>query len=163
MQIHQISNNKKTRKRVGRGGKKGTYSGRGMKGQKARAGFSRRATFEGGSTGIVALSKKLRGFKSINAANQVISLKRINANFQSGDTVDAKSLKAKGLIRDSKIKIKILSDGELDKKINFVGVLASKKALEKIKKAGGEVKEAEKSAIKNLPKKQIKKQTRKDA
>lgn len=144
MQIHQISHSKKSRKRVGRGGKKGTYSGRGMKGQKARSGFSRRATFEGGSTGIVALSKKLRGFKSRNTANQVISLKKINAKFKPGETVDSKSLKVKGLIRDVKIKVKVLSDGELDKKLTFTGVMISKKALEKIKKAGGEVKTVDK-------------------
>ena len=141
MQIHQLKvNKKKTKKRIGRGGKKGTYCGTGMNGQKSRSGFSRRATFEGGQSTLTEHTKKKRGFKSVAKGNQVISLEKIDAKFKEGETVTVESLKANKLIKDIKIPVKILSDGELSKKIVFEKVFISKKAESKIKKAGGEIK-----------------------
>ena len=141
MQIHQLKvNKKKSKKRVGRGGKKGTYCGTGMNGQRSRSGFSRRATFEGGQSTLVEHTKKKRGFKSRAKSNQVISLEKIDTVFESGEVVNAESLKAKSLIKDIKIPVKILSDGKLSKKIVFEKVLVSKAAEKKIKESSGEVK-----------------------
>ncbi len=141
MQIHQIRVGKKVeKKRIGRGGKKGTYSGKGMKGQKSRKGFSSRATFEGGSTSIVARTKKLRGFRSVNESNQVINLEKIDSKFESNGLVNPENLKKKGLIKNASGKVKILSEGSIEKKLVFEGVSFSKEALKKIEKAGGEIK-----------------------
>lgn len=139
MQIHDLKiGKKKKRKRVGRGGKKGTYSGKGMKGQKSRAGFSQRATFEGGMSSLVSRTKKVRGkgFKS-KPANQVVSLEALDKNFKDGDVVDAAALKKKNLIKNEKIPAKILSGGKLNKKINLKGLKISKSAAKIIEKAGG--------------------------
>ena len=74
MQIHQLKLKKrKKRKTIGRGGKRGTYSGRGNKGQKARSGGNVDPLFEGGRSSLVERLKKVRGFKSPHA-------KKININ-----------------------------------------------------------------------------------
>jgi large subunit ribosomal protein L15 len=141
MQVHNLSSkNNKKKKRIGRGGKKGTYSGKGMKGQKSRKGFSQRATFEGGMSSLVSRTKKTRGkgFKP-KTKNQTVNLNILESKFESGDVVDAKSLKAKNLVKNSKDPIKILSDGEFSKKLKFQGILFSKAAKAKIEKAGGEI------------------------
>ncbi|MDD3607572.1 MAG: 50S ribosomal protein L15 [Candidatus Moranbacteria bacterium] len=141
MQIHQIGNNKKLRKRIGRGGKKGTYSGRGIKGQGSRSGYSRRSTFEGGRTTLVALTKKLKGFKRlVKNDKKIINLQKIDKKFTVGETVNLESLRTKGLIGKNDKEVKILSDGELTKKVNFSNMAVSKAAEEKIKKMGGEIK-----------------------
>ncbi len=141
MQIHHIkSNNKKSRKRVGRGGKKGTYSGKGMKGQKSRSGYSRRATFEGGRSSLVAQAKKVRGFKSKKAPVQIINLRDIEKKYSAGEVVSMETLKEKGLIKKTYLLVKVLSEGELTKKITLKGVAFSKLTKEKVEQAGGEVK-----------------------
>lgn len=141
MQINEIKPGvKKIRKRVGRGGKKGTYSGKGMKGQKARAGFSQRATFEGGKSTLIMHTKKKRGFKSLSGKSEVVSLEKISKNFESGEKITKKLLKEKNLIKNIASKVKILSDGEINKKIIInSGILISKAAEDKIKKAGGDI------------------------
>jgi len=133
MQINSLKSGKlKGRKRVGRGGKSGTYSGKGMKGQKSRSGYSRRSTWEGGRTTLIAFTKKNKGFKSRNAKNQVVSLDALEKNFKDGDEVTPESLKKVGLINDISVPVKILKNGELKKKLKFKDVLISdavKKAL----------------------------------
>lgn len=149
MQIHELKITKKaSKKRVGRGGKKGTYSGRGMKGQKARSGASQAPTFEGGKTTLVQKTKKLRGFKSLNKKNLAINLDQLNSKFNDGDKVNSKTLKGKDLIRKEDQGVKILSEGKIDKKIVIENLLISKKAQEKIEKAGGQVKTKEKKESK---------------
>lgn len=140
MQIHQIKGRKlKKSKTVGRGGKRGTYCGRGGKGQSARSGYSRRATFEGGRTTIVAQSKKFRGFKSKAEKNQIVSLDLIENKFETGQTIDPASLKKVGLIANLKRKVKILTKGTITKKFNFKGVLFSKSAKEQVEKTGSTI------------------------
>lgn len=140
MQAHQLKPEKKsTRKRVGRGGKKGTYSGGGMKGQKSRSGYSKRATFEGGRSTLTAATKKLRGFKSRNKSLQVVNLDAIELKFQKGDEVSPQTLKEKGLISKLSEPVKILSRGEVKKGLTLKDVLVSKSAKDKIEKAGGKV------------------------
>jgi large subunit ribosomal protein L15 len=145
MQANDLkSKNKKDRKRVGRGGKKGTYSGKGMKGQKSRSGFSQRATFEGGKSSLVAHTKKKKGFRSLSVGTETISLDELEKNFSDGDEVNKKILKEKNIIKSLKSKVKILSDGELKKNL-IIGkeILTSKKAEDKIKKAGGKLEKVE--------------------
>ena len=88
MQIHQLKiRPKKSRRRVGRGGKKGTYSGRGMKGQKSRSGASVNPIFEGGRSTLIEHLPKMRGFKSIYPKNQVVNLEKLEKYFIDGDIV----------------------------------------------------------------------------
>ncbi len=141
MQIHELKKNKtKNKKRVGRGGKKGTYSGAGMKGQRSRSGYSRRATFEGGRSTLVAQTKKKRGFKSRASKLQVVSLDKLSKKFNNGDEVSLETLKEKKIIKKLDQPVKILNVGEIDKKLIFKDVAFSKTAKEKIEKAGGSTK-----------------------
>ncbi len=140
MQINSIKiRGNKRKKRVGRGGANGTYSCRGMKGQKARSGYSRRATWEGGRTTIVAVTKKRRGFKSRNIKPEVISVAVLEKHFQDGDLVNLDSLYKKKIVKPSVAMVKVLGDGDLTKKIKVEGILVSEIAKKKIKSAGGEV------------------------
>jgi large subunit ribosomal protein L15 len=140
MQIHQLKSNKqKLRKRVGRGGKKGTYSGRGVKGQKSRSGAPINPIFEGGRSTLIEHLPKKRGFKSIFPKNQVVSLDKIEKFFNDGDVVSQQTLLGKKLIGNMRAKAKILGDGEIKKKLTIEKCLVSKSAREKIEKAGGKV------------------------
>ncbi|MDD5489541.1 MAG: 50S ribosomal protein L15 [Candidatus Moranbacteria bacterium] len=140
MQIHQLKiKSKKPKRRVGRGGKKGTYSGRGVKGQKSRSGVSINPIFEGGRSTLIEHLPKLRGFKSIHPQNQVIDLKKISKYFADGAVVNPQALRGKRLIRKIKVPVKILGNGEITKKITFENCLVSKSAKEKIEKAGGKI------------------------
>lgn len=152
MQLHQLkpTTKHKSRKRVGRGGKRGTFSGRGSKGQKSRAGARIRPGFRGGDNPIWKLFPKQRGatkkvdikharFGVAKKESEVVNLGILNSFFQDGDSVSPKILAQKGIISDKK-RVKILSDGELDKKLNFSGVAFSKQARDKILKAGGTIK-----------------------
>src|SRR3954471_14493431 len=110
------------RKRVGRGlgSGKGRYAGRGIKGQKSRAGSHKmRAGFEGGQMPIYMRLGKLRGATSKDAMpigpfrTKVCSLNvRDLERFDEGTEVTPESLKAAGLIRTTKIDTKILGEGE---------------------------------------------------
>lgn len=138
MQANQLkAASNKTKKRIGRGGKSGTYSGRGMKGQRSRSGYSQRATFEGGKSTLSAQTKKLRGFKSRNPKNQVVDVELIEKKFKAAEVVNPESLKAKNLISKLSLPVKILAEGDIKKKLSFQDVLLSKSAQKKIKKAGG--------------------------
>ena len=170
MQLHQLnpSFKKKSRKRVGRGGKKGTYSGSGMKGQNARSGKGPRSGFAGGDTTMLKrLPKKRgtvgkvpikRGSKPVKFKPVILNLKDINNVFKDGEIISYKSLLKKKLI--SKInkrtpKVKILGEGELKEKLVFKGVKISKK----VKKEVGEKKSDIKKKIKKkrIRKRKVKK------
>ena len=144
MQLHnlQAKTIRHDRKRVGRGGKRGTYSGRGNKGQKARSGVSIDPLFEGGRSSLVDRLKKVRGFKSVSAKKNNINLNDLEKNFKDGEIVNLESLVKTGLIGKirSKDGVKILSDGKITKKIKIEkNILISKKAKEFIEKAGGAI------------------------
>jgi large subunit ribosomal protein L15 len=116
---------RKDRKRVGRGigSGKGRYSGRGIKGQKSRAGSHKmRAGFEGGQMPIYMRLGKLRGatskdampigpFRTSTAPINVGSLDR----FEDGAEVTPESLVEKGLLKNTKTDVKLLGNGELKK------------------------------------------------
>jgi large subunit ribosomal protein L15 len=143
MQIHQLKLRKrKPRKTVGRGGKRGTYSGRGNKGQKARSGGNVDPLFEGGRSSLIDRLKKVRGFKSIHKKNFTVNLNDLEKNFKAGETISTKTLIESGLMskKDIQRRIKVLSDGKITKKIQIEkDILISKKAKEAIEKSGGEV------------------------
>ncbi len=142
MQIHQLKREtpNKEKKRVGRGGKRGTYSGHGIKGQKSRAGRRMRPEVRD----IIKKIPKKRGyrFKSIEKKPVTVNFNVLDKNFKNGDTVNARALVEKNLITKggrAYPQIKILSDGELTKKLNFSGCIFSAQAREKVEKAGGKI------------------------
>ena len=130
----------KARKRVGRGegSGKGKTAGRGTKGQGARNTIHPR--FEGGQ---MPLQRRLpkRGFNNIFAKQYTeVRIDRISEKFGKGDTVDAESLKAAGVIsKIAKNGIKVLGNGEIDKALTVKAAKFTKSAAEKISAAGGTV------------------------
>ncbi len=134
MQIHELSvEKKKERKRIGRGGKRGTTSGRGTKGQKSRTGSSVDPLFEGGRSTFIERLKKLRGFKSIHAKKHTLTLSQIDRAFVAGETVTLALLVEKRLVSKRALKdgVKIVATGALTKKLSLSNdVAASEKAKE---------------------------------
>jgi large subunit ribosomal protein L15 len=142
MQIHQIQPKTKNRKakRVGRGGKRGTYSGRGMKGQGSRAG----TRFQPRVRELFKRYPKLRGYQRrayTDATSLNVSV--LEAAFQTGETVSPKTLVEKSIIArigGRPPRCKILGRGELAKKLTVEHCMVSASARAKIEKAGGIVK-----------------------
>jgi large subunit ribosomal protein L15 len=143
MQIHELSpkHKQKRSKRIGRGGKKGTYSGKGMKGQKSRAGRKMKPAIRS----IIKRYPKLRGysFNPLKVKPAIVNTKTIEKKFKEGEVVNPKALLEKKLVRRMKGRepiVKILGDGKLNKALTFENCIVSKKAKAVIEKAGGEVK-----------------------
>ncbi len=143
MQLHQIKRKNPNKKsvKIGRGGKRGKTSGRGHKGQNARAGTSKRPEMRD----IIKKLPKLRGyrFKSFQVRPAVINLELIEKNFSNGDKITPAILVEKALIekRSGRVPVvKILSKGEITKKVIISECLFSKTTKEKVKKIGGEIK-----------------------
>jgi len=143
MQFHQIKRKNPNKKsvQIGRGGKRGKTSGRGHKGQNARAGTSKRPEMRD----IIKKLPKLRGyrFKSIQVRPVTINLELLEENFSDGDKVNPTVLVEKTLISKKNGKIptvKILSRGEITKKIVVSDCSFSVATKEKLEKAGGEIK-----------------------
>ena len=141
---------RKDRKRVGRGlgSGKGRYSGRGIKGQKSRAGsHAMPAGFEGGQMPIDMRTGKLRGNTSADAMpigpfrtyNQPVNVGSLEERFDAGAEVTLESLKEAGLIAKLSVDVKVLGEGELTKKLSVTAHSFSKSAVEKIEAAGGTV------------------------
>jgi large subunit ribosomal protein L15 len=103
----------KKRKRVGRGNASGhgTYSCRGLKGQKSRSGVSNLKRL--GMKQILLRTPKKKGFKSDKPKDQIVNLEDLNKHFKTGEIVDPKSLYKKGLIDDIIEGVKILGGGKL--------------------------------------------------
>jgi large subunit ribosomal protein L15 len=141
---------RKDRKRIGRGlgSGKGRYSGRGIKGQKARSGSHKMAPgFEGGQMPIDMRLPKLRGATSADAMpigpfrtySQPVNLRDLEARFEAGEEVTPEALKAKRLIRKVSVDVKVLGIGELSKALSVSAHGFSKSAKKKIEAAGGSV------------------------
>lgn len=141
-------------KRVGRGGKRGTTSGKGTKGQASRAGAGIKPGFRGGDNRLWQLFPKMRGAskkpgnKSPHRKHRYFQLRHDKAavvnlddfnKFENGAEVTSEALIAKHIIRSSKGPVKVLGSGELVKKLTFKGFVFSKTASEKIAKAGGTI------------------------
>lgn len=143
MQVHRLSRTaRKRRKRLGRGiaSRRGTYSTRGVKGQKARAGARIRPGFEGGQTPLYARLPKRRGFRSPHEKAAVVNLGSLARAFPASATVTKAALVKEGLIPAGTRRVKVLGGGELVKALTIVGLSLSQCAKEKIEKAGGTVK-----------------------
>ena len=141
---------RRDRKRVGRGpgSGKGRYSGRGIKGQKARAGSAKmRAGFEGGQNPLYMRVGKQRGATSKDAmpigpfrtSTYSVNVQDLESRFDAGAEVTPESLAAAGLIRSTRRDVKILGKGELTKKLAVSAHSFSASAAEKIEAAGGSV------------------------
>ena len=143
MQLHQLKpiHKRKKKKRVGRGGKRGTYSGRGVKGQKARSGRKLKPIIRE----LIKKYPKLRGyrFKKVKIKPAIVNIETLEKKFQNGDLITPEVLLERKII--SKIKgklpqVKILAKGKLTKKLIIEGCQISKSAKEKIEKVGSTIK-----------------------
>ncbi|PIR73939.1 MAG: 50S ribosomal protein L15 [Candidatus Magasanikbacteria bacterium CG10_big_fil_rev_8_21_14_0_10_47_10] len=127
-------------KRVGRGNGsgKGTYSARGMKGQRARSGGKAGLQRRGFKPSLQKVPK-LRGFSSLQEKKNTVTLAMLNATFEEGMIVTPKLLESKGLVAHAVHGVKIVASGTLKKKLTIQDCLASKAAAEVIEKAGGTI------------------------
>ena len=143
---------RKARKRVGRGNGSGhgTYSGRGCKGQKSRAGYRMKPGFEGGQLPLIKRLPRLRGFTNIfRVEYSVVSLAKLGQTFESGAEVDPEKLVATGLVRSRRKPIKVLADGDLGHPLTVKAHRFSAAARSKIEAAGGTVEEVGRAAKAN--------------
>ena len=127
---------------VGRGASsKGRSCGRGHDGQNSRTGGGPRPGFEGGQMPLYRRVAR-RGFSNapFKVTYQAVSLATIDQTFDNGEVVSDETLRAKGVIKGKDAVAKILSDGDLTKKVTVEGLKCSKTAEDKIKAAGGEIK-----------------------
>lgn len=145
MQLHNIKPKYKLKKsrRVARGGKRGGYSGRGIKGQKSRAGAKIRPAIRD----LMMKFPKARGrakhsFKSLLKKPIILNLQFIEKNFKAGEIINPDALFEKKLLNkkgNNLPEVKILGQGEISKKLTFQNVLLSRQARDKIEKAGGNI------------------------
>ncbi|MDO4854678.1 MAG: 50S ribosomal protein L15 [Coriobacteriia bacterium] len=140
--LRPAEGSKKNRKRVGRGAGSGTgkTSGRGLNGQKSRAGGGKGVGFEGGQTPLARRLPKLPGFRNINRIEYTpVNVSRLELKFEAGETVDGASLVAKGIIKKATEPVKVLGDGEITKALTVKVDKVSASAQAKIEAAGGKV------------------------
>jgi len=144
MKLHELERNtaaKHVRKRVGRGmgSGLGKTSGRGEKGQKARSGVSIPATFEGGQLPLYRRLPK-RGFSNSDFKIRYATVNVSDLNrFNDGDVVTPELLKETGLLKNQLDGVKVLGNGELEKKITIKAHKFSKSAIEKINNSGSKI------------------------
>lgn len=135
MQLHQLqpTHQTKNKKRISRGGKRGTYSGRGQKGQKSRAGAKMRPA----NRDLILRIPKKRGWKnkSLKIKPAIITLQKLEKHFEKNSVINHKILKNKKLISSLSQRVKILNTGNLKKSFRLENIKASKSAAEKIKAA----------------------------
>lgn len=142
MQAHDLKppkGAKHARKRIGRGNAsgQGTYSSRGLKGQKSRAGRKPRRFFEGGQTELMRRLPRKRGFTNrFRVEFTPVNLRDL-ARFDDGAEITPETLKEAGLVATLRIPVKVLGTGDLDRKLNVTAHKFSKSAREKIEAAGG--------------------------
>ncbi|BDR59521.1 50S ribosomal protein L15 [Xylocopilactobacillus apicola] len=143
MQLNELRpapGSRHSRKRLARGFSSGhgKTAGRGTKGQKARQGGKVRMGFEGGQMPLFRRIPK-RGFNNINRKDYAeVSLSALNA-FNNGDVVDTDALLEKGIIKKTLSGVKILGNGEIEKKLTVKVSKVTKSANEAIVNAGGTV------------------------
>ena len=154
MQAHQLkppAGAKHAKKRIGRGNSagQGTYSGRGLKGQKARAGNKPRRFFEGGQTRLFKKLPFRRGFRNpFRVEYQPVNLDDLE-RFDDGAEVTPELLKEKGILRSIRLPVKILASGDLTKQLSVTAHRFSLAAKEKIEAAGGTVVETSERKVKS--------------
>ncbi|MEM1353645.1 MAG: 50S ribosomal protein L15 [Planctomycetota bacterium] len=143
MMIHEVTEKAgkhKRRKRVGRGpgSGRGKTCGRGHKGYGSRSGNS--APHNGGGTPLFKMLPK-RGFSNAMFKKHfaIVNISAIEARFDDGAEVNPEMLVKHGLIRDTKLPVKVLGQGDVSKKLSVTAAKFSKSAQEKITQAGGSV------------------------
>lgn len=147
MMIHEITEKVgkyKARRRVGRGEGSGAgkTSGRGHKGAASRSGWSLRPQYQGGQINFIQKMPK-RGFSNapFKKVFHIVNVKVLEAIANDGDEINAQTLAAAGVIRDTKLPLKVLGEGELTKKLTVTAEKFSASAKAKIEAAGGSVTE----------------------
>ena len=156
MQLHTLKPNTKRQKskRIGRGGKRGTYSGKGTKGQKSRAGAGVKPGFRGADNRLWQLFPKQRGASKKPGSNRphkkhrfyqlrhdklpAVNLDVFN-QFAEGEKVTPSLLATRGLILNGQKSVKVLGNGTLKKKLEFEGFTFSATAKDKIVQSGGKI------------------------
>lgn len=140
--LHAPRGANKNPKRVGRGSSSGLGStaGKGNKGQQSRSGGKVYVGFEGGQMPLYRRIAR-RGFSNAMFKKEfsIFNLGQLDEKYADGETVDAVSLKAKGLLTKSGTLIKVLGDGEITKKLTICVDKVSKSAKTKIEAVGGTV------------------------
>lgn len=144
MSLHEVNQGIHKHKRPNRLGRgigsgQGKTSGRGHKGQMARSGWKQLPIFQGGGSPLVRRVPK-RGFTNsfaLTIAN--VNVSEIQDLFEAGEEVSIETLQAKGLLKKTFDLLKILGNGELNKKVKVSAHRFSESAKEKIEKAGGTV------------------------
>lgn len=143
MQTHELKpiHKTKSKKRVGRGGHKGTYSGKGMNGQSSRAGRKMVPIIRE----IIKRYPKLKGYRreTMPDFSAIVNLDILDKKMRDGDIISPENLIKKGIVSMIKGKIpevKILGTGKISKKIIVEKCKVSKSAKESIEKAGGSIK-----------------------
>jgi large subunit ribosomal protein L15 len=134
---------KRSRKRLGRGDGSGhgSFSGKGMKGQKSRSGGGVRVGFQGGQLALIKSLPMIRGFTArSHKSYQLVNLDQLML-FESGSEINPARLKEVGLIRDSLKLVKVLGRGNCDKPIIVEASRFSDSARKKIEAAGGTARE----------------------
>ena len=144
MKLYNLTSIQKKTQRIGRGGKRGSYSGRGVKGQKSRAGRRIRPA----ERDLIIRLPKLRGFrnKPKGDISEVFNVGVIASSFARAEktkeriVVTKESLKKIGLLgKKFKGMVKILGTGEITVPLSVKGISVSKSAKKKIEKAGGQI------------------------
>ncbi len=136
---------KRNRKRVGRGDGSGhgTYSGRGCKGQKSRAGYKMRPGFEGGQLPLIKRLPQKRGFVNIfRIEYSIVKIGKLNI-FEPESEVTPEKLVAAGIVKSLRHPIKVLADGDVTHPLVVKANKFSAAAKAKIEAAGGRVEEVE--------------------
>lgn len=136
MNLHTRSSIKtKSKKRIGRGGKRGTTSGRGQKGQRARAGHRIRPA----SRDTIIRTPKRRGFKNKPQKTPSLALSLSLLNTIQEKTITPQVLLKLRILRNRSQSVKIVSNGTITQAKEISGITVSKTAREKIQKAGGAI------------------------
>ena len=144
MKLHELERNraaKHDRRRVGRGmgSGLGKTSGRGEKGQKARSGVSIPATFEGGQLPLYRRLPK-RGFSNSDFKIRYATINVSDLNiFEDGTVVTPELLRETGILKNQLDGVKILGNGEIEKKLTVKANKFSKSAIEKLEKSGSKI------------------------
>ena len=143
MQLHELKpkHKNKDKKRIGRGGKKGTYSGKGNKGQSSRAGRKMVPIIRE----LIKRYPKLKGYRRfvLEDFSVIVNLETLEKHSKDGDIISPENLIKSGIvsmIKGKVPKIKILGKGKLTKQLTIENCKVSKSAKEAIEKAGGIIK-----------------------
>ena len=151
MREHEVSRPKgasRPKRRLGRGhgGGQGTYAGKGMKGQKARSGVRMRPGFEGGQLPLIKRLPHQRGFHNrFRVEYQVVNVGALD-RFEDGEAVTLERLVETGLVHTLKKLVKVLGQGELNKKLQVSAHKFSGSARQKIEAAKGSAEEIDAAA-----------------